>query len=229
MALRRILFEELNVAASKKSGHALTMAVMRRTTPEGGLGLGVTAEEARRCPEEFYAVVFKNPERRAVVARGREGVGVGGVNGDNADDAEDGGERSTFTCDQEAVREFMSAPAARFHRAAHTYVVAGDAFDAGDFRVRICRVETNSGAYVGTILDVTYNATSDAATARRALEEYAAYATAAANARAESDEQRGDFVWVDLRSSCPADVYRAKAGDLQRAISYVDALRELRR
>lgn len=156
------------------------MAVMRRTTPEGGLGLGVTAEEARRCPEEFYAVVFKNPERRAVVARGREGVGVGGVNGDNADDAEDGGERSTFTCDQEAVREFMSAPAARFHRAAHTYVVAGDAFDAGDFRVRICRVETNSGAYVGTILDVTYNATSDAATARRALEEYAAYATAAA-------------------------------------------------
>ena len=45
---------------------------------------------------------------------------------------------------------------------------AGDAFDAGDFNVKICRVETSSGQYVGTILDLSYRATNDARTASAA-------------------------------------------------------------
>jgi hypothetical protein len=76
---------------------------------------------------------------------------------------------------------------------------------------------------------LTYYATNDASTAETALREYAAHASAAANAAAESEDDVGAFVLADLRASCPADVYAAPAGDLQCAISYVDALHALRR
>lgn len=224
VALRKILSSELNVRATRKSGHAMVIKVMRRIVPEGALSGEVTAEERAAVPEEFYAVEFANPTRGAVVARGREaGEGEGKGEGGSV------GVKSTYTCDEREVREFLSSPATRFHRAAHAYAVAGDAFDVGDFHVKICRVETAVGAYVGTILDVSYRATSDASTARRVLEEYAAHASAAANARAESEDELGDFIFRDLRSSCPPSVYDEPAGDLQCAISYVDALRELRR
>lgn len=222
--LRKILTSELNVRATRKSGHAMVIKVMRRVVPEGALSGQCTTVERAAVPEEFYAVEFANPTRRAIVARGRVGGEEGGADADGVMDV-----KSTYTCDEREVGEFLSSSATRFHRAAHAYAVAGDAFDVGDFHVKICRVETAVGAYVGTILDVSYRATSDASTARRALEEYAAHAAAAANARAESEDELGDFIFRDLRSSCPPSVYDEPAGDLQCAISYVDALRELRR
>jgi len=202
----------------------MVIKVMRRVVPEGALSGGCTAEERAAVPDEFYAVEFSNPTRGAIVAGGRERSEI-----EERDEEGDVGVKSTYTCDEREVRECLSSPATRFHRAAHAYAVAGDAFDVGDFHVKICRVETMGGVYVGTILDVSYRATSDASTARRALEEYAAHASAAANARAESEDELGDFIFRDIRSSCPPNVYDEPAGDLQCAITYVDALRELRR
>jgi hypothetical protein len=225
--LRKVLSAELNVAASKKQSHAMTVRAMRRSVPEGALTRALDEEDLDAAPEEFYAVTFTNPERRAVVARAR---GVEDVaSGDESARARVCREASTMTSDAEEVEAFLNASATRFHRAAQTYAVAGDAFDAGDFNVKICRVETSSGRYIGTILDLTYYATNDASTAETALREYAAHASAAANAAAESEDDVGAFVLADLRASCPADVYAAPAGDLQCAISYVDALHALRR
>ena len=175
--LRKVLSAELNVAASKKQSHAMTVRAMRRSVPEGALTRALDEEDLDAAPEEFYAVTFTNPERRAVVARAR---GVEDVaSGDESARARVCREVSTMTSDAGEVEAFLNASATRFHRAAQTYAVAGDAFDAGDFNVKICRVETSSGRYIGTILDLTYYATNDASTAETALREYAAHASAA--------------------------------------------------
>jgi hypothetical protein len=225
LRLREILTRELNVCASKRASHAMAIRCMRRVVPEGSLVDGPTKEELRSAPEEFWTLEFKNPTRRSVVARGAaSGDGRGGGDDDRANEDE---VKGTYTCDEDEVGEFLASSATRFHRAAQSYVVAGDAFDAGDFNVKICRVETSSGQYVGTILDLSYRATNDARTASAALREFAAHATATANAAAESDDDLGDFVLKDLRESCPLRAYRAPAGDLQCAISYVDAVRAL--
>ena len=225
LRLREILTRELNVCASKRASHAMAMRCMRRVVPEGSLVDGPTKEELRSAPEEFWTLEFKNPTRRSVVARGAaSGDGRGGGDDDGANEDE---VKGTYTCDEDEVGEFLASSATRFHRAAQSYVVAGDAFDAGDFNVKICRVETSSGQYVGTILDLSYRATNDAHTASAALREFAAHAAATANAAAESDDDLGDFVLKDLRESCPLHAYHAPAGDLQCAISYVDAVRAL--
>jgi len=219
--LRKHLSEELNVCASKKVSHAMTITIMRRTIPEGAL-VSALSEEDAKTPEEFVLVEFKNPDTRCVVCRGRR---RGRSTGDGASDSGTKGTLTLLSSDQREVTEFMASSGVRFHRAAHRFVVAGDAFTAGDFIVRPCRVESGSGAYVGTVLDLTYRGSDDASVAARALEEYAAYASASAN---EAGVGEGAFTVVDLRTSCPLDVYRAPAGELQLAISYVDALKVLR-
>ena len=219
--LRKHLSEELNVCASKKVSHAMTITIMRRTIPEGAL-VSALSEEDAKTPEEFVLVEFKNPDTRCVVCRGRR---RGRSTGDGASDSGTKGTLTLLSSDQREVTEFMASSGVRFHRAAHRFVVAGDAFAAGDFILRPCRVESGSGAYVGTVLDLTYRGSDDASVAARALEEYAAYASASAN---EAGVGEGAFTVVDLRTSCPLDVYRAPAGELQLAISYVDALKVLR-
>ena len=219
--LRKHLSEELNVCASKKVSHAMTITIMRRTIPEGAL-VSALSEEDAKTPEEFVLVEFKNPDTRCVVCRGRR---RGRSTGDGASDSGTKGTLTLLSSDQREVTEFMASSGVRFHRAAHRFVVAGDAFTAGDFIVRPCRVESGSGAYVGTVLDLTYRGSDDASVAARALEEYAAYASASAN---KAGVGEGAFTVVDLRTSCPLDVYRAPAGELQLAISYVDALKVLR-
>ena len=219
--LRKHLSEELNVCASKKVSHAMTITIMRRTIPEGAL-VSALSEEDAKTPEEFVLVEFKNPDTRCVVCRGRR---RGRSTGDGASDSGTKGTLTLLSSDQREVTEFMASSGVRFHRAAHRFVVAGDAFTAGDFIVRPCRVESGSGAYVGTVLDLTYRGSDDASVAARALEEYAAYASSSAN---EAGVGEGAFTVVDLRTSCPLDVYRAPAGELQLAISYVDALKVLR-
>ena len=68
--LRKHLSEELNVCASKKVSHAMTITIMRRTIPEGAL-VSALSEEDAKTPEEFVLVEFKNPDTRCVVCRGR--------------------------------------------------------------------------------------------------------------------------------------------------------------
>ena len=121
--LRKVLSAELNVAASKKQSHAMTIRAMRRSVPEGALTRALDEEDVDAAPEEFYAVTFTNPERRAVVARAR---GVEDVpSGDDNARARVCREASTMTSDAAEVEAFLNAPSTRFHRAAQTYAVAG--------------------------------------------------------------------------------------------------------
>lgn len=225
MRLREILLREMNVTASRRTSHAASVRVMKRTIPEGTALVSELTEDDLKTPEEFYLVEFKNPDKRAVVARGKRLVDVAG----GASSTRAAEEVSVFTSDDAEVETFLNSPGVRFHRMVHAYTLAGDAFDVGDFTVCVCRAERQSGAYAGTILDLSYRATNDARTATQALREYAAHATSVINASAETDSEKGSFVFTDLAASCPPSVYRAPAGELQTAISYVDALRSLKR
>jgi len=229
--LREVLLREMNVTASRRTSHAASVRVMRRTIPEGTALVSELTEEDLKTPEEFYLVEFKNPDKRAVVARGKRLVDIAGraSTSGGGGDASATEEVSVFTSDDDEVEKFLNSPGVRFHRMVHAYTLAGDAFDVGDFTVRVCRAERQSGAYAGTILDLSYKATNDARTATAALREYAAHATSVINASAETESERGSFVFTDLAASCPPSVYHAPAGELQTAISYVDALRSLKR
>ena len=105
--LRKVLSAELNVAASKKQSHAMTVRAMRRSVPEGALTRALDEEDLDAAPEEFYAVTFTNPERRAVVARAR---GVEDVaSGDESARARVCREASTMTSDAGEVEAFLNA------------------------------------------------------------------------------------------------------------------------
>jgi len=217
---RSKVHDDLNVFMTKKTSVAIVMTIFRASASEGDelerRERAVSAERARRVPDEFATVEFKNPDTRCVVcARQRA---------ERMTDVEDDTEIEVFSAEREVVNEFMASAEVRFHRAARRYVAAGDAFATGDFIVRLLRVETGSGTYVGMILDVLYKATEDVACASVVLREFAEFASASANA---SGIAPGAFVASDFASACPLDVYRAPAGDLQLAISYIEALKLL--
>jgi hypothetical protein len=208
--LRRELTSELNITSSKKVSHNVELIVMRRQIPDASL-VSVLSAEDLEVPEEFVLVEFKNPDTRCVVGHRMKS---------NNEDGQKSSTLSVFESDRNKVVEFIASSGARFHRAARRFIVSGDAFVSGDFIIRICRVESGSGSYVGTLLDLTYKASDNITVAIKAMEEYVAYASMVATSRCG----KGSFLRGDLQLTYPRAVYRPNTA-LQLAVSYVDAMR----
>ena len=62
MRLREVLLREMNVTASRRTSHAASVRVMKRTIPEGTALVSELTEKDLKTPEEFYLVEFKNPD-----------------------------------------------------------------------------------------------------------------------------------------------------------------------
>jgi hypothetical protein len=84
------------------------------------------------------------------------------------------------------VKEYLSR--CRNHRVTHRSKIEGVGFSAGDFDVRVGRVENMQGSYAGAVIEIEYVPVTDAAQAAVVLEEFAGYL---AEAVAAAEERRG--------------------------------------
>ena len=167
LALAAAVQAHANVTDDKTTRWAAEVTTRKRSTEADAPGMFL-ALGAKDVADEVHSCVLHHgesgKERTVLVLRAEKRCVEGAV----------------------PVKEYLSR--CRNHRVTHRSKIEGVGFSAGDFDVRVGRVENMQGSYAGAVIEIEYVPVTDAAQAAVVLEEFAGYL---AEAVAAAEERRG--------------------------------------